>query len=135
MMAKLTKNLSRHEFACKCGCGFDTVDAELIQALQDCVDHFSAIDLVDIRINITGPNRCAKHNEAVGGSINSQHIYGRAADFKLFNRATGVQVDQDRVADYLDSEYAGLCGVGRYSNRTHFDTRSIGPARWDVRSK
>ena len=134
-MGDLTKNLSRHEFACKCKCGFDTADFELVNALQDCADHFAAVDLTDIRIDITGPNRCAKHNESVGGAINSQHIYGRASDFKLFHRGTGEQVDPDRVADYLDSEYPGRFGRGRYSNRTHFDSRTIGPARWDVRSK
>ncbi len=134
-MGNLTKNLSRSEFACRCGCGFDTVDIELAPAIQDSADHFSAVDLVDIRIDITGPNRCARHNEEVGGAINSQHIYGRAADFKLFHRGTGEQVAPDRVADYLESKHPGRFGIGRYSNRTHFDTRTNGPARWDVRSK
>ena len=33
-MGDLSENFSRHEFACKCGCGNDTVDAELIRVLQ-----------------------------------------------------------------------------------------------------
>jgi len=146
-MGDLTNNLSRSEFACECGCGFDTVDIELAPIIQGCADHFAAIELYDIRIAITaielydiriaitGPNRCVTHNASVGGSANSQHIYARAVDFKLFHRANGMQVDPDRVADYLESKYPGKYGIGRYHNRTHFDNRTNGPARWDVRSK
>jgi hypothetical protein len=84
-----------------------------------------------------------KHNETVQKQYNpdyvaysskTQHMYARAADYKLFNRDTGEQIDPDRVADYLDSKYPDRYGIGRYSNRTHFDTRSNGPARWDVRT-
>jgi uncharacterized protein YcbK (DUF882 family) len=132
-MGDLTKNLSRHEFACRCGCGFDTVDVELAEALQNCVDHFSEEEDAIVRIDITGPNRCEKHNADVGGAPGSQHTKARAADFKLFNRTTNKQIDPDRVANHLELEYSGRFGMGRYSNRTHFDTRTIGPARWDKR--
>lgn len=132
-MGDLTKNLSRHEFACRCGCGFDTVDFELVEALQGCVDHFAFINSTIIRIDITGPNRCKEHNESINGASGSQHIHGRAADFKLFDRRTNKQIDPDHVADYLELEYSGRFGMGRYSNRTHIDTRNIGPARWDKR--
>ncbi len=141
-MGDLTKNLSRSEFACRCSCGFDTVDIELAPAIQDSADHFAAVDLIDMRIDITGPNRCVEHNEKIQKEHNpnyvpfsskSQHLYARAVDYKLFHRATGEQIDPDRVADYLESKYKGRCGIGRYSNRTHFDDRTNGPARWDVR--
>jgi uncharacterized protein YcbK (DUF882 family) len=141
-MGDLTKNLSRSEFACECGCGFDTVDVELVEVLQKCVHHFEGVDGISARIKITGPNRCVEHNEKVQKHYNpdyvpysskTQHIYGRAADFKLFNRFTNEQIDPDRVADYLEQEYSGRFGMGRYSNRVHFDTRTIGPARWDKR--
>lgn len=129
-MGNLTKNLSRYEFACRCGCGFDTADFELVEALQGCVDHFTnELDTV-IRIDITGPNRCKEHNKSVGGAPDSQHIYARAADFKLFDRRTNKQIDSDLVADYLELEYQDRFGIGRYSSRTHLDTRTIGPARW-----
>ena len=134
-MGNLTKNLSRSEFACRCGCGSDTVDIELATAIQECADHFAAVDMIDVRIDITGPNRCEAHNAAVGGAQGSQHIYGRAADFKLFRRGTGAQIHPDLVANYLEAKYPGKCGIGRYHNRTHIDTRTNGPARWDVRSK
>ena len=42
-MGDLSPNLSRHEMACNNGCGFDTVDARLVDVLQDVVDHFENI--------------------------------------------------------------------------------------------
>lgn len=138
-MGDLTKNLSRSEFACECECGFDTVDFELVNAIQQTADHFSDHDGVKVRIVISGGNRCRGHNEVVQMeydpdyvpySSNSQHIKARAADFKLFNRHTGEQIGPDRIATYLEILYRGRFGIGRYSNRTHLDTRTDGPARW-----
>lgn len=132
-MGNLTKNLSRYEFACKCGCGFNTADIELVTAIQESADHFADEDKIRVRIEITGPNRCKQHNADEGGAPDSQHVYARAVDYKLFNRDTGEQIDPDRVADYLERKYSDRFGIGRYTNRTHFDTRCNGPARWDVR--
>ena len=138
-MGNLTKNLSRHEFACRCTCGFDTVDVELVGIIQATADHFAERDSTDIKIILTSGNRCIEHNETVMKeydpdyvpySSKSQHIKARAVDFKLFNRHTGEQIDPDRVARYLEKRYIGCFGIGRYSNRTHFDTRTNGPARW-----
>ena len=39
-MGDLTRNFSRNEFKCKCECGFDTVDYELVTILQDSVEYF-----------------------------------------------------------------------------------------------
>ena len=141
-MGDLTRNLSRSEFACECGCGFDTVDIELADVIQDSADHFASKDECNIRIKISGPNRCISHNEDVQRKYNpnyiafsstSQHIHARAADYKLFNRYTGEQIDPDRVADYINRKYHDRFGIGMYSNRTHIDTRTKGPARWDKR--
>ena len=134
-MGDLTRNLSRHEFKCRCGCDFDTVDIKLAPAIQDSANFFEIRDDIDVRITITGPNRCEKCNSMTpGASATSQHIYGRAADYKLFNRKTGEQIDPDRVAQYLEKKYEGKWGIGRYSNRNHLDTRTNGPARWDKRT-
>lgn len=140
-MGDLTANLSRSEFACKCGCGFDTIDYELVNILQDSADHFAAKYHTPIRIDITGPNRCVSHNEDVQErhvpdykpfSSKSKHLDARAADYKLFGRQTGNQVLPELVADYLEEKYPGRLGIGRYSNRTHVDTRTGGPARWSA---
>lgn len=117
-MGDLSKDFSRHEFACKCGCGFDTVDAELLNVLQDIRDHFGR------PIIISSACRCDKHNKKVGGSDDSQHKLGRAADINV------KRMPPESVQRYLEGKYTGAYGIGRYSTFTHIDTRSNGPARW-----
>lgn len=140
-VGNLTTNLSRSEFACQCGCGFDTVDFELVNAIQEAVVHFTGVYQTAILVEITGPNRCKEHNEEVQKEYNpnyvpysskTTHIDARAGDHKFFIKATGVQINPDEVATYYEDKYGGKWGIGRYSNRTHLDTRSTGPARWDT---
>lgn len=115
-MVKLSEHFTRHEFACRCGCGADTVDVALIGLLEQVRNHF------DKPVVVTSGYRCMEHNERVGGSHNSQHLYGRAADIIV----AGVEADD--VADYVENINPDG-GVGRYSTFTHVDSRS-GCARW-----
>jgi hypothetical protein len=132
-MGDLSPNLSRREMACKCGCGFDTVDVELVDVIQGCVDHFEDVYHTKVMLIITGPNRCIMHNIDVGGAPDSLHTKARAMDFKLFINSGRDQIHPDEVAIYLEEWYPDKYGIGRYKNRTHLDTRTNGPARWDVR--
>ena len=136
-MGDITKRLSRKEFECKCGCGFDTVDHELPYVLEECADYFEDLipNCVRVRIYINSGSRCKDYNHQVGGSGKSQHILGRAADFYLVaENAFGrrEQINDDEIADYLEDRYPKGLGIGRYIGRTHVDTRS-GYARWDKR--
>lgn len=132
-MGDLTPNLSRSEFACRCGCGFDTVDIGLPAIIQGAADHFAHRIDAPVRVEVSGPNRCVQHNKDVGGADDSEHLYARAGDIKLFIRHSGKQIDPDLVADHLESEYPSQLGIGRYDGRTHVDNRTNGPARWDNR--
>ena len=112
----------RSEFACQCGCKFDTVDAELLNALTYIREHFNK----PVRIN--SGCRCLKHNAAVGGAMpnadgvgGSQHLYGRAADITVD--------DVDAAEVYALAEQMEVGGLGDYSRFTHLDTRT-GFARW-----
>ena len=108
---------SREEFACKCGCGYDTVDAELLKVLEDIRKHFNS------PILISSATRCPEHNLNVGGSPTSQHLLGRAADIVVKNTpAKDVYI-------YLKNKYKGKYGIGSYSNFTHIDTRGS-ESRW-----
>lgn len=115
-MGDLTGNFSRHEFACSCGCGFDTVDVDTLTVLEQVRQHFNA------PVKITSGCRCADHNAKIGGSKKSQHVRGRAADIQVQG------VTPSDVADYIESIMVGG-GLGRYDTFTHIDTRS-GTARW-----
>lgn len=113
---KISPNFSRSEFACKCGCGQDTVDVELIVLLEKIRAHFNA------PITIHSGNRCTKYNKSVGGKPKSQHLLSRAADF------TVKGVTPEEVYNYCDGWHTSG-GLGKYKTFTHIDTRGD-PVRW-----
>jgi uncharacterized protein YcbK (DUF882 family) len=117
-MGDLSEHFSREEFACQCGCGFDTVDAELITVLE------SVRELWNEPVTITSGCRCSAHNLNSGGSTNSQHRLGRAADILVSG------VDPRDVASWLRRRFTDRLGIGDYDGFTHVDSRS-GVARWD----
>jgi uncharacterized protein YcbK (DUF882 family) len=78
-LGDLSKNFSRKEFECKCGCGEAFVDINLIQALQFVRDQYGK------GIKITSGYRCAKHNAAEGGKPDSAHLTGKAVDISANN--------------------------------------------------
>lgn len=116
-MGDLTNNLSRWEFACRCGCGFNTVDVELVDVLQDVCNNF------ECRVFISSGCRCLDHNEEIGGTDASQHTRARAADCSFSG------VSSSKIYEYLDDKYSDSLGLGLYSTFTHIDTRT-GKARW-----
>ena len=110
-MNKMSVNFRRSEFACKCGCGFNTVDSELLRALENIRNYF------DKPVHILSACRCERHNEYVNGARLSQHKRGRAADIIVDG------VEPDDVADFAEVLMRSG-GVGRYSTFTHIDTRT-----------
>jgi len=115
-MSDLTENFSRWEFACPCGCGFNTVDYSLLLILQ-------ALRNIYGRCKVLSGCRCVVYNAATpGASEDSQHIYARGADVSF--------VRGGPVAWAQSAEQLGAVGIGVYTNRIHVDTRSNGPARW-----
>ncbi|WP_447926932.1 D-Ala-D-Ala carboxypeptidase family metallohydrolase [Vreelandella sp. EE27] len=113
----LSTHFRRSEFACKCGCGFDTVDLETLMLLEDIRTHF------DQPVIINSGCRCATYNRRVGGASASQHVFGRAADIRVQG------IDPATVASYVEQKHPNA-SVGRYNTFTHVDTRTSGPARW-----
>ena len=116
-MGDLTKNLSRHEFACKCGCGMDQIDYELIVVIQDACDYFEK------PVTINSGNRCIFHNKVVGGHPKSKHTKSKAADcvFK--------DVKPSLVAAYFQRTYPTKYGIGDYDSFTHIDVQPT-KKRW-----
>ena len=117
----LTKNFTKSEFECPCGCGQQSVDTELAEKLQ------LIRDKVDRPLKITSGYRCILHNAAVGGSSGSKHRYGMAADWRTANRSINP------VALGILAVEAGFGGVGIYwyGNYAfvHADTRNA-KATW-----
>lgn len=128
-MPRFTQNLSRHEFACECGCGYDTADFALVNALQKTVYYFQNQYDLDITIKITSGCRCPVHNENIGGASKSKHVIGQAADFQLVKPGGGFIPTRD-IYDYLIRKYPGTYGIGRYTTWIHLDVRNQA-ARWE----
>lgn len=145
-MGDLSQNLSTSEFICKCGCGQDIINDQLVHVLQDTVDYFTSTMCTSsdrVQILIHSGNRCNRHNLVEGGSPRSRHIKGQAADFALyyvqpavestFGYETKMIVNPGRVAEHLESKFPTNCGIGYYHGRTHFDVSQSGRRRWDMR--
>ena len=115
-MGALSENFSRAEFACRCGCGHDTVDAELL-TLCEVVRHLEGGPVV-----VTSGHRCRVHNRRVGGASDSQHLYGRAADL--------IVSSPPEVYAYLKQRFPDRYGFGLYDRWVHVDSRSGPAARW-----
>jgi len=118
-MGDLSKNFSRSEFVCKCGCGFDTPSTELVLVLEKLRTELGK----PIGITFNGGCRCATHNKSVGGVAKSQHILGTAADIKV----AGLSPHIVSIAANKVLESGG--GIGVYNTFTHIDVRPI-RARW-----
>lgn len=114
MLNWLSTHFKRKEFACKCGCGFDTVDVETMQCLE-------TLRTFTGRIHITSGCRCADHNKSVGGKTNSYHLRGRAVDIQVEGS------NPETVYELLNELYPDSYGIMLYPTFVHLDTRT-GPA-------
>ena len=120
MRKALSAHFRRREFACGCQCGFDTIDTQTLEILENVRRQFG-------RVKVTSGARCPAHNAAIGGAENSQHLRGRAADI------IALDADDNDVQDWLIENFPQV-SIGRYDVFTHVDTRTDGPARWDRRT-
>ena len=121
-MGDLSAHFSKKEFACKCGCGFNTPAPELVEKLEKLRELCGNQPL-----HINSACRCEKHNAKVGGSPNSQHKLGHAADVR---KILGISIDEMA----RKAERAGFNGIGKYDSFLHVDVRGT-RARWDYRKK
>ena len=129
MSNKLTDNFSMDEFECKCGC----VMPEFVKKnVQELAENLQVIRDAYGKIDLTNSYRCKDHNADVGGSVNSQHLKGKAADIK------SKQFSSSEIAiitdDLMKNESFTLGGVGIYNTFTHVDIRGT-RARWSKTTK
>ena len=125
---KFATNFSLKEFRSKDGSvtppDVQTNLARLSENLQVIRDHFGA------PITINSGYRSPAHNKSEGGSKNSQHLLGLAADIVVLGAHPDevVKVILQLINDGKISEG----GIGRYKSFTHYDIRGTA-ARWDFR--
>lgn len=95
------------EFTCKCGCGTNNIDMQLVKILDEIREDLK------VSINISSGYRCEKHNKNVGGDYNSRHILGKAADII----ANGIEKEKvlKKCKEYVVNGKARYC----YTNNTN----------------
>lgn len=74
------------EFACKCGCGENHMDAVFLEMLD------KAREYAGTPFIITSGYRCEKYNAHVGGKADSAHLTGHAADIATPNSVIRFKV-------------------------------------------
>ena len=110
-MGDISRNFNLTEFFNKdIVPGIHLLDKRLIERLQAIRDYFQQ------SITITSGFRTPEHNAKVGGAKNSQHLYGRAADF-IVKGVTPQEVQEW----YRTQDVTGGLGLGK--TFTHIDVR------------
>lgn len=115
---KLSANFKVREFACTDGTDPIFIDSDLVDVLQKIRAHFGK------PVTINSAYRTPTKNKACGGSVYSQHLYGKAADIRISG------VSPKKVAAYAEKLLVNRGGIGIYGTFTHIDTRTT-KARWN----
>ena len=114
---QLAKNFKVREFSCRDGSDVIFVSMELVEVLQKIRDHFGK------PVNINSAYRTVTYNNKVDGAVQSQHLYGAAADISIKG------VSPREVADYAETLLPRSGGIGLYGTFTHVDVRAA-KSRW-----
>jgi uncharacterized protein YcbK (DUF882 family) len=122
---KLTKNFNSNEFDCNDG---SKMPSDVLLNVQKLANQLQVLrDNLGASITVNSGYRSPSHNKKIGGSVNSQHLLGKAADITA-DGYTPAQVNAKiekliKLGDMLQG------GLGSYSTFTHYDIRKT-RARW-----
>lgn len=108
---------------CTCGCGQGQLSIATFILLETVRMHFDAPVTI-----VSGP-RCCKHNRAVGGAKNSEHLIREDEDSDAVDIKVKGYTPQEVYLYLKNLPYANLLGIGKYKTFTHVDTRGYS-ARW-----
>ena len=123
----MTENFKKSEFDCKCGCEMPEDVLANVTKLANQLQYVR--DNVAMPIKINSGYRCQAHNKSVGGSENSQHLLGKAADI-VINGLDPVLDTYDYLDDLMRTGEILQGGLGMYKTFTHYDIRKT-KARWN----
>lgn len=121
----LTKNFSKSEFNCKCGCVMPDAVLLNVQKVANQLQYLRRV--IGQPIHINSGYRCAEHNAVVGGSVNSQHLLGKAADI-VVNQLNSSYI-YNLINTLIDCGEILQGGLGWYDHFTHYDIRRT-KVRW-----
>jgi uncharacterized protein YcbK (DUF882 family) len=122
---RLTKNFKSTEFACNDG---SAMPKEVLLNVQKLANQLQVLrDSLGVSITVNSGYRSPSHNKNIGGTINSQHLLGKAADITS-KGYTPAQVHA-KIEELINSGDMLQGGLGSYSTFTHYDIRKT-KARW-----
>ena len=101
-MGNLTKNFSKREFDCRCGCDMPEDVYNNVKSLA--IELQIIRDFTNESISINSGYRCLKHNRDIGSNDRSQHPKGKAADIVIdgYNPDEVVMSTQAELAFYKE---------------------------------
>ena len=122
MEQQASKYFSVNEMVCKCCGGLpeNGMDPKLLEVLDNMREKLG------FPLFVSCMYRCPSHNAEVGGKVDSQHLYGTAADVQLPELWTPEELA-------ALAEECGADGIGLYDWGVHVDVRGY-EARWDDRA-
>jgi uncharacterized protein YcbK (DUF882 family) len=112
------KFFKENEFACKCGCGFNNINPQLVLALD------MARRDAGVPFSVSSGCRCEKHNKRVGGVSDSAHTKGLAVDVSVANS------EQRYVAVRALLRYFTRIGVDKHFIHVDVDSEKVSPSMW-----
>lgn len=124
MATKLSEHFTVDECRCK-HCGKNWTEQRLIDLAEQVRAFLGGYPMI-----VHCVCRCRDHNRAVGGSPNSQHMYGRAMDFHI-NQLTPWTIYTRLLDGARRGQLPDLHGLGVYSWGIHIDSRNAsGLTHW-----
>ena len=127
---KLSKNFSKSEFMCSCGCEMPN---DVLENIQEVANQLQILrDRVNVPIKVNSAYRCLKHNRSIGSNDSSQHPKGKAVDIVIRGYIP------DKTANLIELLISNgdmlQGGLGKYNGFTHYDIGHNGRRRrWDNR--
>ena len=113
-MERITRKMDwfkPEEFDCKCGCGLGIGDMD--------IELLGILDAIRWKLGkpifINSAIRCPLHNEKVGGTVESSHMYGFAVDIRALEY--GYRFELLSVI----MKHTGINRIGVYSTFIHID--------------
>tara|TARA_R110002050_G_scaffold260711_3_gene400478 strand:+ start:10811 stop:11188 length:378 start_codon:yes stop_codon:yes gene_type:complete len=114
---KISKNFSKEEFDCSCGC---EMSGEVLENITKLVDELEVLrEHSNSSIIVNSGYRCDKYNKRIGGAKRSQHKLGNASDIVV----KGVEPSETHqlIEQLIDKKLMSEGGLGSYNNFTHYD--------------